>query len=368
MILFSNETIILRIFIGVENIVKKLEESKKILAEQVVSICVDNSPECLGKIGEKGKEYCFQDIVHHFEHLIEAIKVNYPKLFSDYLIWTSKLLEKRGVSAEDFKANLTLILKVIENSFDNEFYEKIVPFFNLAQKNLDCDFNEVDTYITIDNPLNEEANKYLKFLLDGERNKAQALIDQLISNKVDLEMIYLNIFQVTQYEIGRLWQENKITVIQEHYCTASTQLIISSLFNKITPKSKKNRFFLAHTLKGDLHELGARMLADFFEIDGWNTHYAGSEISNKQLINYLKENKVDVLAISITQYIYISRLVQLIKLIREVNELKKIKILVGGNLFMRDEKLFRDVNADGFANSANEAVVLANSFFINDTV
>ena len=37
-------------------------------------------------------------------------------------------------------------------------------------------------------------------------------------NGISVKDIYLHVFQSSLYEIGRLWQENKITVAQEHYC------------------------------------------------------------------------------------------------------------------------------------------------------
>ena len=47
-------------------------------------------------------------------------------------------------------------------------------------------------------------------------------------------------FQCSQYEIGRLWQMNKLTVAQEHYCSAATQLIMSLLYPRIFD-TKKDR-------------------------------------------------------------------------------------------------------------------------------
>ena len=41
--------------------------------------------------------------------------------------------------------------------------------------------------------------------------------------------VYLLVFQPCQREVGRLWEAGRITVAQEHYCTAATQVIMSQL-------------------------------------------------------------------------------------------------------------------------------------------
>jgi len=82
---------------------------------------------------------------------------------------------------------------------------------------------------------------------------------------VPVKRIYLDVFQATQYEVGRLWQLNEVGVGEEHYCTAATQLIISQLYPQIFASEKGPNTLVATCVAGDLHELGARMVTDFFE-------------------------------------------------------------------------------------------------------
>ncbi|MCK9912962.1 B12-binding domain-containing protein, partial [Microbacteriaceae bacterium K1510] len=68
-----------------------------------------------------------------------------------------------------------------------------------------------------------EATAYTELLLEGRRAEASRLVMDLVDGGVPLQTIYLDIFQQSQYEIGRLWQTGRITVAQEHYCSAATQ-------------------------------------------------------------------------------------------------------------------------------------------------
>ena len=50
--------------------------------------------------------------------------------------------------------------------------------------------------------------------------------------------IYLHIIQPIQYEIGRLWQMNRISMGQERFCTAATQMVMSQLYPPLFASKK----------------------------------------------------------------------------------------------------------------------------------
>ena len=186
------------------------------------------------------------------------------------------------------------------------------------------------------------------------------MILDLVNNNYEIALIFEHIFQATQYEIGLLWQKNKITVAHEHYCTASTQQIISSLYSIIL-NSKKNEYkMIACAISGELHELGIRMVADTFELNGWNTYYLGANMPDTDIIGALIEQKPDLLALSVTMPIHLSRATILIEKIRNEIDLNKLKIILGGYSFNVDQSLWKKMKADGMAHNCNEALILAN--------
>ena len=63
-------------------------------------------------------------------------------------------------------------------------------------------------------------------------------------------------------EVGRLWQMNRLSVAQEHYVTAATQLIMSQLYPLVFRTARRDRRIVAACVGGELHELGVRMVAD----------------------------------------------------------------------------------------------------------
>ena len=131
--------------------------------------------------------------------------------------------------------------------------------------------------------------------MDGDRHSAGKLIIEAVDNGISVKDIYLHVFQSSLYEVGRLWQENKITVAQEHYITAATQLIMSQLYPYISNNEKTGKVLVATSVSRELHEVGVRMVADFFEMDGWKTYYLGANTPTESVIQTIKSKKANLI-------------------------------------------------------------------------
>jgi methanogenic corrinoid protein MtbC1 len=177
---------------------------------------------------------------------------------------------------------------------------------------------------------------------------------------VGVKQIYLFVLQRCQHEIGRLWQMNLLSVAQEHYCTAATQLIMSQLYPDIFTKEKNGRKLVATCVAGELHEIGVRMVSDFFELEGWDTFYVGADAPTASLLETLSEREADVLAVSATMTPHVRAVEELIEAVRSSEGGRGLKILVGGYPFNIAPELWRKVGADASARDALESVAVVN--------
>jgi len=106
--------------------------------------------------------------------------------------------------------------------------------------------------------------------------------------------------QRTQYEIGRLWQTNRISVAEEHYCTACAQFVMTQLYPYIFRSERNGRRMVATCVGGELHEIGVRMVADFFEMEGWDTYYLGANTPARDILDTIAKREADIVGISVT--------------------------------------------------------------------
>jgi len=205
--------------------------------------------------------------------------------------------------------------------------------------------------------------EYLKALLNRDRQYAEKLITDSVENNVAIKDIYLSVFQPTQWEIGSLWQSNKITVAMEHYCTAATQFIMSRLYDHIFSTEKNGLSMVATSVSGELHELGIRMVSDFFEMEGWHTYYLGANSTKEGILDMIKECNADILAISATMYYHIPQVNELISFVRNSKEIEKLKIMVGGKAFNMNKNLWKETKADIYATDAQDAIEKSSNIF-----
>jgi methylmalonyl-CoA mutase cobalamin-binding domain/chain len=164
---------------------------------------------------------------------------------------------------------------------------------------------------------------------------------------------------MVQYEIGRLWQMNQISVAQEHYCSAATQLIMSQLYPYIFKTEKIGRRLVAACVGEELHEIGIRMVADFFEMEGWDTYYLGANTPTQSILRTIQEKEIDVLGLSTTMPFHVNILKDLIEKVRLCPEGEKIKIMVGGYPFQVSPDLGKKLKADDYARNAQDAIEIA---------
>ncbi|WP_022662372.1 cobalamin B12-binding domain-containing protein [Paucidesulfovibrio longus] len=202
----------------------------------------------------------------------------------------------------------------------------------------------------------ELAHKYFHLLLDGERRAASELILDAVARGTDIRDIYLGVFQPVQYEIGRLWQADEISVAAEHYCTAATQLIISQLFPYIAASPKIGRTMVGCCVGGELHELGMRVVCDFFEMEGWNTFFLGANTPDDAVIASLRESRAELLGISVTMTYNVHLVRRLVAAVKASDLNGRVRILVGGLPFQLSPGLLADVGGDATARNALHAV------------
>ncbi len=329
------------------------------LAQSLVAREFSRHPELEERYGAVGRAKSLQDALFHLDFLAAAVSLDSPKLFGDYIGWAKVVLARRGVRVADFGFHLECTAEAIADCLPGA--ESAIARAFVATAILALPGMPDDVASFIDDPSDERglAHQYLQALLRADRQLASSLILAAVDRGTSIESIYLEVFQPTQREVGRLWQLARITVAQEHYCTAATQLIMAQLYGRLFSGASACRSIVVACVGGDLHEIGARMVADLCELAGWTTFYTGASTPTGDLIDALVERKADVLALSATMATHVGEVRSLVTAIRAHPGCAGVRILVGGYPFNVDADLWRKVGADGFAPDARGAVSAA---------
>ena len=341
--------------------VRELDARRSELAGALTDLHYRRRPELAERYGAIGRERCLQDAAYHLSYLAEALAAGSPDLFADYVAWAKVMLEGRGIPASDLSFNLETLRDVLRRELPAGQAELTAGYVETGLSRLPQLPSEPPSALPAreDGPLGRLATDYLEALMRGERHVASRLVLDAVESGIGVKDVYLHVFQRSQHEIGRLWQMNRLSVAQEHYCTAATQLIMSQLYPHIFSTRRTGRVLVATCVAGDLHEIGVRMVSDFFEIEGWDTFYLGANTPNASLIQTLRDRNADVLAVSATMAFHLRALTGLIAAVRASDVGERVRILVGGYPFNVVSDLWKLVGADAVAANAEESVAVA---------
>jgi len=207
------------------------------------------------------------------------------------------------------------------------------------------------------NALHNIYHDYLAALRRGDRRYALDITRSALSNSIDIRDIYLHVLQPAMHEIGRLWEINEVTVAQEHLATAITQSVMAQIYAHIAIRPPIGRSLVATCIGGELHEIGIRMITDFFDMEGWDVYYLGANMPADDVVTMVNQQQADLLAVSATLNNHVLKAHELIKAVRASPIGSRIKVIVGGHPFNRTPDMYQRIGADLTAPNAHEAVV-----------
>jgi len=344
-----------------ETLSQIIRSNKNRLATSVIESMFRDNPTLNDKY-QHLTERLISDVQFHFDYLSEAIEYRSLNTLRDYSRWLIVFFRELDVSVNELVLTFKLMQKELEKLVDYTLKDCIIEYFDIIYKNLYTELSyQVDSFLENDNPYTDLTLQYFTLVQNQKRREAAKLLIDALQNGVDIKDIYIHVFQRSQREIGRLWQINKLSVVEEHFFTAATQLIMSQLYPYLFATKKAKGKIIAACVGRELHELGIRMVADFLEIDGWNTIFIGANTPFKSLFETVNKEKPDLIALSTTIMPHLKSIREIIEAIRNDIVLRSTKIIVGGYPFNNDINLWKAVNADGFAPDAQQAIPLVNN-------
>ncbi len=177
----------------------------------------------------------------------------------------------------------------------------------------------------------EVYNNYLNCLINGDKGECVAIVDELINNGVTVEKIYTELFQQALYQVGEYWEMNKISVATEHMATAITENLMIRMQPHFFSSERTGKKAVISCVASEYHQVGAKMVADIFEMNGWDGYFIGANTPIAELTRFLGKHNPDLVGISLSVYFNLPVLKTTIAQIRQ--HFPKMPIVVGGQAF-----------------------------------
>jgi len=180
-------------------------------------------------------------------------------------------------------------------------------------------------------------------LKNGEVEKILRIVKTYNSEKT-LASFYDNILKQVLYEIGSLWEQNKLDIATEHVCSNIANKIIF-LINKLYKKNNEDKYkklkIILCTPDGELHNIACNILESILLQKGYKVDNISPSIPTESIIKYIKEINPSLIMISVTLADNIGSAKRLIK---KINSEFNIPILLGGQAITKyDLKEKKDI-------------------------
>ncbi len=145
--------------------------------------------------------------------------------------------------------------------------------------------------------------------------------------------------------------------------TAIIERQMGDLHVYFKPKIEKDKILVIGSVDKEYHRVGVRMVADFFEQDGWTVHYLGAAVPTETFLAMAREMKADLIGLS-AQMIY--HLPSVTDFVRQTGQygLDGIPIMVGGMPFIQQPELYTKLDVHFSGVDALDAVKKANQLVL----
>jgi methanogenic corrinoid protein MtbC1 len=106
----------------------------------------------------------------------------------------------------------------------------------------------------------------------------------------------------------------------------------------------------------EYHEVGLRMVSDFFELNGYESYFVGTNTPRDQVYHAISEIKPKYVAISVTDYYLLFEAQKMIRHIKDMTG--DVTVLAGGNAFRQNINSISRIGADIYLETYDDIVKL----------
>jgi len=125
--------------------------------------------------------------------------------------------------------------------------------------------------------------RYLPPLLRGDRRACRCVVEETLQSGIPANSVYLHLIWPVMAEIERLSRADKITPVQEHLATRINRTIVDRPKNNPPPPPPRHKKASVCCARDELQELGAQIITDLFESDGWEVRFLGGGLTNDDI-------------------------------------------------------------------------------------
>ncbi|MEX2376037.1 MAG: B12-binding domain-containing protein, partial [Dehalococcoidia bacterium] len=231
------------------------------------------------RFGERGRQACRDDLAFHLEFLRPVVEFGIIQPMVDYLLWLDSVLQARSIPSEHLGQSLEWLADFFGEQMDDVQGVIVRDALLLARDQfLEAAATPISHSATYEAPPWADVDAFEAALLAGDQREASAIVNQLLDDGHSLVEVELHVMRAALYHIGEQWAANKVSVAQEHIASAIVQSVMTLALLRSTPSPATGQRVLVACVEGNNHAIGVRMVADAFQLAGWDVQFLGANV------------------------------------------------------------------------------------------
>jgi methanogenic corrinoid protein MtbC1 len=197
--------------------------------------------------------------------------------------------------------------------------------------------------------------QFISYLNEDDRYGClDSVLTSLQKNDIHIVKLYDQIITPSLRESSCRRKQDAMCVWEEHVRTSIIRTVIECCYPYVV-KERDGKYKSAPQGKvivvcppEELHEIGARMVADFFTLCGFDAIFVGANTPQHDILDAISYVKPEYIAVSVSATFNLVAARKTIIRIRELRERTStnFKIIVGGLAFEQNPGSFDDVGVD----------------------
>lgn len=301
----------------------------------------------------------FDNHRHHVHFMINVFKFSLFEMLAAIVPWVYKSYHHHGFAYDYFLVELKAWKDAVYRLLYPAAAGEIAGIYDWLIDNhrhaIALSKRQGEFTIPLEESWRLKKNIFLSHLLAADYEQALRFSRRYNGKSGDIQDLYLKIIQPALYDLGNLWEGGKISVAEEHLATAIVGRITADVYRNYREAGSKKAKAVVTSLPNEFHEVGARIVADFLEMDGWNIYYLGANVPEGELLKLVRKIRPKVLALSCTMPFNLDRAAAAVNAVRQL-KIPVPKIVVVGLAFNMLPDLYRQIGADFWAPDAKTAV------------
>ncbi len=180
-------------------------------------------------------------------------------------------------------------------------------------------------------------------------------LDKLLRGEIDVATLYNEVLTPALNTPTYSPQEGAVRIWEEHVRSSIVRTIVENAYPFVQREKKARngagvprRSVVVVCPTEEFHEIGARMVADFFEMAGFDATFIGANTPQEEILEALAVLKPTYVAVSATNTYTLVPARRVLAQLRDLRERTGagFKIIVGGHAFEKNPALLQEIGAD----------------------